>query len=116
MGVEGAKNWDLDRRVESLERRLAELEELYRNVAVELGGVPDEIGRDPARPSIRRRLHILEDERAATALTETAMKAAMKLHDASKEKRFSKREKMVALSFSLVIAAGSWITPFLYHP
>jgi hypothetical protein len=114
MAADGVTSFES--RLADLERRLSDLEENYRNIAVEIGGVPEEIGRDPHRPSMRRRLHLLEDERTAANLTDTAMKTAMKLHDAAKEKRFSRKEKLVALACTIIIAAGSWVAPLLAPP
>lgn len=67
-------------RLERLERGQIELglqmktvDERVKDVIVELGGVPDEIGRDPDRESVRERLHALEQTRYAAAAASAAL-------------------------------------------
>ena len=106
---------NVDLRISELEGRITVLEDIYKNIAVEIGGVPDGLGRDPNRPPIRRRLHILENERHTAEISKAAVDAAIRLHDSAKEKRFSRREKLITLACAIFVASGSWLSPIVYH-
>ena len=100
---------------EDIVRRLDELNGKVNDTIVELGGVPGSLGRDPGRKSIRHRLHDLEDDQSAAGAARAALDAARHLHDAAAEKRFTRREKMTALTFGFLVAAGPFVAPLLYH-
>lgn len=106
---------NVDVRLKELDDRITNLEEIYRNIVIEIGGVPNDLGRDANRPPIRRRLHILENEKHTAEISKAAVEAAIKLHDSAMEKRFSKREKVLALVFAFLVATGSWVAPIIPH-
>lgn len=106
---------NIDYRISELEKRITSLEDAYKTIVIEIGGVPNTLGRDPQRPPIRRRLHVLENEKHTAEISKAAVDAAIKLHDSAMEKRFTKREKTIATVCAAVIATGSWLSPLAYH-
>lgn len=105
----------LDRGQVEILRRLDHMGEDLKNTMIEIGGVPDQIGRDPRRPSLRVRLHKVENDQADAALRTEVLQAARTLHEGAAEKRFSRREKILALAFAAVVAIGPYLAPFI-HP
>lgn len=120
-----ASRAQLDRHERRLDEHDEELEVIrgrLDRVAVEIGGIPDEIGRDPNRLSLRQRLHLIETDRSAAKTAQAAVSAASKLRDDAREKaaqaeenRFSRREKLAALAFAAIVAAGPYLSPLLFH-
>lgn len=106
---------ELNRGQAEMLRRIADVANDLRKTLVEIGGVPDDIGRDPNRQSIRARLHKLENDRTTARVAATAVDAAKELRAASAEKRFTKREKTVGLVLALIVAIGPYVAPFLHH-
>lgn len=52
-----------------IENHLAEINGTITDVVIEVGGIPGSLGRDPKRPSLRARVHELEQAKyAATAV------------------------------------------------
>jgi hypothetical protein len=96
-------------------RRLEEMNGTLRDVVVELGGAPIQLGRDPGRLSIRRRLHELEDGKHAAEIAGTALEAAKQLRQLAAEKRFSRREKIIGAVLAAVVASGPYLAPLLSH-
>ncbi len=95
-------------------RKLDQADELLHDVVVELGGAPDEIGRDSTRLSIRRRLHNLESDRSAAQAATAAVSASKTIYDASVDRRFSRREKFAGIVIAAFVALGPYIAP-LFH-
>jgi hypothetical protein len=88
---------------------------VQRNIVVELGGAPDELGRDPGRKSIRARIHSLEDNQTSQQLAREALQGARDLHAASAEKRFSRREKLAGLVFAFLMVISPYLAPLIIH-
>lgn len=101
------------RHVTKIDRELADLEETLRDTVIEIGGIPDEVGRDPQRLTIRRRLHELENDKATAQAAAAAVSAATTLHKAAAEKRFSRREKLIGLLFAFAVAVGPYLAPHI---
>ncbi len=94
--------------------KLDETTETVRNVVVEIGGAPVELGRDTTRRSIRRRIHDLENDRSAAQAATAAVSASTKIYDASMDRRFSRREKLAGIALALFIAVGPYVAP-IFH-
>ncbi len=95
-------------------RTLDEVGETARDVVVEIGGAPDEIGRDPSRRSLRRRMHELENDRSAAQAAAAAVAASKQFYTAAADKRFTKREKMIAVGIAAFVAISPYIAPFIH--
>ena len=106
---------DLDDGQHEILRRVKLMDKRVRDVIIEIGGVPDEIGRDPDRPSLRRRVHRLETADVASKTAAAALEAASQLRAAANENRFTKREKIAGLLLALLVAIGPFIAPLFYH-
>ena len=106
---------DLDRGQIEIIRRLDDMAENLNDTIIEIGGVPDELGRDPHRRSIRARIHDLEVDRTTAKIATSALDAAKELHRSSAEKRFTKREKLAGLAVAFLVATGPYISPVLFH-
>lgn len=86
----------------------------FRDMTIELGGVPG-IGRDPTRRSLRRRLHDLENDRTTARIAATTLDAAKEIRAAAGNTRFTRREKNLGLVLAAIVAVGPYITLFLHH-
>ncbi len=119
---------DLAQRVEHVEQQLAtvirnqqevmsqlaETTDTLHDVVVEIGGAPDEIGRDRSRLSVRRRIHNLESDRSAAQAASAAVAASKTIYDAATDRRFSRLEKMLGLAFAFIVAAGPYIALIIH--
>ena len=85
------------------------------DVIIEIGGAPDQRGRDPERLSVRRRLHKLESDRAAADAATAAVRAATELRQSAHEKRFSRREKIGGLLLAAAVVVSTWLSPLFFH-
>lgn len=73
------------------------------DVLYELGGAPDHRFRKPDRPSIRDRLHVLENDRQAARIAGAALEAAQASRDAS----WGKWQKIGLFAFAGIGALGT---------
>lgn len=113
---------DIDTRLKNLDegqaeilRRLDDMQEDIRNTVVEIGGVPEELGRDPRRRSIRVRLHEIENDRSAARAAAAAVSAAQQLQDSVSRDRFTRREKLAGLFFAGVIAVSPYVAAAFFR-
>lgn len=112
---------DIDTRLKNLDdgqaeilRRLDEMQEDIRNTVIEIGGVPEQLGRNPQRRSIRVRLHEIENDRSTAQAAAAAVAAAKELTAIAAEKRFTKREKLAALGIAVIVALPAYIALFFH--
>lgn len=103
------------RRIDSVDGDLAELKDTVRDTVIEIGGVPDDIGRDPNRRSMRSRIHDLENDRSAQDIAAQAVASMKSIQNAADQKRFTRFEKSVALCFTAILAVGPYVAPYLHH-
>ncbi len=94
--------------------QLAETSDTLHDVIVEIGGAPDEIGRDNNRPSVRGRIHKLESDRSAAQAATAAVAASKTIYDAATDRRFSRLEKVLGLAFAFIVAAGPYIALIIH--
>ncbi len=85
-----------------------------RNILIELGGAPDDVGRKVTRASIRDRIHRLEQDQSTALAARAAVDASKSLYAASRDRRFSRREKLAGLVLAVIVAAGPYVT-FVIH-
>ncbi len=85
-----------------------------RDILIELGGVPDDIGRKVTRSSIRDRLHAMENDQSTAIAARAAVSASQSLYAASSDRRFSRREKLAGIVLALIVAVGPYITLIIH--
>ena len=93
-----------------MNERVARLEERVSGLAHDVSELHEVIHGPPYERSLRGRVHELETDRAAAKAAQAAVEAAKLVHAQASERRFTKKEKLIALAFTFAIAVCTIVT------
>ncbi len=94
------------RTLERVEDALGKVNGHVADVMYELGGAPDHKFREKDRPTIRSRLHNLENDKNASRIASEALAKASETLDEAKKQAWTRGQKIGLFVFAAVGAVG----------